>query len=437
MNYFIKNYNRTNVKFFSFLGRVFLFLKFKLFNFNYINKIEKKKNYDKKVIYDAFFKLLKYSYNNIKFYKDYYDSLNFDINSVKTFADIKKVPVINKDILNTYTQESRISKGKRFIKSNTGGTSGNTLSIYNDTESNKREYFHIQRIFNDNNYDNSLIKLKFRGKNIGNESYYYNFLENEFIVNPSSNEKKLFKDLEKILKSFKIFYLHGYPSFIYDFSLKLKEFNIDLFKKLFSNIKVIFFGSEYPPKHIRNFFENELNIKTVSWYGHSECAVLAYEKDEIYKYYPFQLTYGYCEAKKYNNDYHLIGTTLMNFTSPLIRYDTEDLIDSINYKDEVLHSFKISRGRLGDSVIDKDGRSISLTSIIHGRHHEIFEKVKFIQVKQIKKGHIKIYLSLKNKAFEIDDFSLFDNSNLNFDIDFEVIEKPFLTRGGKVKLLVE
>src|SRR5690606_2531494 len=119
------------------------------------------------------------------------------------------------------------------------------------------------------------------------------------------------------------------------------------------NLKGVFFGSEYPHSHYRNIIEEVFDVKTISWYGHTERAILAYEKREKFKYDPF-LSYGYTEAKKVDDEnYELIGTSYYNFASPLIRYNTKDIISDVESDNGILRSFKVTKGREGEFVVDK------------------------------------------------------------------------------------
>ncbi len=197
-----------------------------------------------------------------------------------------------------------------------------------------------------------------------------------------------------------------------------------------------FFGSEYPYNHYREQIEKTFGIQTISWYGHTERAVLAGENGEKFKYFPFQ-TYGYAEAIKDNNENHfLIGTSYYNFASPLIRYNTEDIISDVSHKDGVLEHFSIKEGRSSDVIFDKNGTKINLTGLIFGRHHELFNFIDFIQVSQSKHGELKVFYVSKSlpeeKAKE-----LFNSSNVEIDFSFQKIDKPFKTVSGKMKLLID
>ena len=194
------------------------------------------------------------------------------------------------------------------------------------------------------------------------------------------------------------------------------------------------FGSEFPSPHYRNFIEDLITGNTISWYGHTEGVILAGELYQKFEYVPL-LSYGYAEAVKKDGHYHLAGTSFANLAAPFIRYDTEDLINPYFETDGLLKSFSIEEGRSGEFVIDKNNRNISLTALIFGRHHKLFDKADFIQVKQNVPGVIIVYYSSKSP---IDDpQSIFDSGNLDMDILFRQISEPFKTPLGKIPLLIK
>ena len=128
---------------------------------------------------------------------------------------------------------------------------------------------------------------------------------------------------------------------------------------------------------------------------------------------------------------------LLNQASPFIRYDTGDDIEPVEFKNGVLHSFRIREGRSGDFVIDRHGARIPLTALIFGRHHELFNLAKFLQVRQEERGRMTVLVTPKSKLPEGFDFKKwFDDSGLAMDTTFQVLESPILTPAGKVALRV-
>lgn len=369
-----------------------------------------------------------------QFYQDYLKTNGCTLTSIKNFGDISAVPLISKSELRKVPLEQRTVEKYAYKHSNTGGTSGSPLSFFLENGFYSREWSHVHKMWDKLGYNPSRTKITIRGRSI-NGIYQYRFNQNEFMINAyHSFTSKDYEELLRVFKKYNTEYLHGYPSAIYNF---LKEIIVNapsLLDFLRKSIKGIMFSSEYPTPHIRNFIEDTLTSNTISFYGHTEGVIMAAELYEKEIYVPF-LSYGYTEAVRKDELYHLVGTSLHNYASPFIRYDTEDLIDPLFDKNGILESFRIAEGRLGEFVLDRKNNKISLTGLIFGRHHKLFDKANFIQVKQPGNGKIIVYYS---SFVPIDDPGrLFDTSNIDMDVTFEQVKEPFKTPIGKIPLLVK
>ena len=110
-------------------------------------------------------------------------------------------------------------------------------------------------------------------------------------------------------------WFHGYPSSIYQFILECEgAFGKEGVRRLFKGVRGLLLSSEFPLPYMKEKF-SEHGLKWISWYGHTEMCVLAYDKNCNNRYRPFA-TYGLAEVV----DGHLIGTSFHNFDMPLIRY---------------------------------------------------------------------------------------------------------------------
>jgi phenylacetate-CoA ligase len=279
------------------------------------------------------------------------------------------------------------------------------------------------------------LKLGFGGRSNIKDFVDYDVVRNTFALDLYADYKDVAVKLKKILKKYQVKYLHGYPSSIYDFAVFCKEQDNELRDLLAKQLKGAFMGSEFPHPHYRDVIENVFGIDTISWYGHTERCVLAYEKNEKFVYEPFQ-TYGYAEEVNTDEKNELVATSYYNQASPLIRYNTNDEITETIIEGGILKSFQMKGGRSGEFVIDRDGKKINLTGLIFGRHHELFNKAKYIQVKQVDTGVIEIHYVatglLADKAA-----TLFDSNNVNMDISFVQRDEPVRTVAGKVGLLIK
>lgn len=389
-----------------------------------------------KFIYQRMHDIVEYAINNIPFYKDYYSKQGFKLSDLKTFDDIQKIPVIDKHILLEYTLAERSNENAPKFIVNTGGSSGYTLNFYVQPSSIGNEWAHIHTMWSKIGFKPSNLKLYIAGRSKVRNGVDYEFARHTLSLDMYIPFDKTAPRLIKILKKHPCFYLHGYPSVIAEFAEYCKT-NPELLKILKSKLKGAFLSSEYPYPMYREPIEDIFGIRTQSFYGHTERCVMAYETEQKFRFIPFQ-TYGYAEAIA-NDESHfdLIGTSYYNYASPLIRYNTKDIIDNPETEDGILKAFDIFEGRSGQFILDASSKKISLTGLIMGRHHKIFDCCSHIQVSQKEKGHATIYYVPKDGALIENADKLFDSSNVEIDFIFEKLEEPIRTVSGKVNLLVK
>lgn len=417
-------------KYKPFLGTLYQTRKKEIQQYEQYSSVQKKE-----FIFERIKKIVTYAYYNVPFYKKYYDECEYDISSLKNFEDINKIPIINKSILLKYKIYQRTSqKVKNKYIVNTGGSSGHPLSFYIEPNSTAHEWAHMFTIWEKLGYKPSDIKIHFAGRGGIQNGIEYDFARNSYEVDMYIPFPKIKEDLLKIMKKGNGVFLHGYPSVLYEFALYCS--NDEELKSLSEKkIKGIFMGSEYPYSHFRDVIERVFNTNTISWYGHTERCVLAYEKSSKYEYYPFQ-TYGYTEI---GENGRLIGTSYYNMASPLIRYDTEDSASDFKYNDGILESFKLENGRAGQYITDKQGKNISLTGLIFGRHHKLFDFCSHIQISQNQNTKIATIYFVANEEISqpFDPRQYFDTKGIDIDFNFKQIKEPFRTPSGKINILIK
>ena len=365
------------------------------------------------------------------FYRNFYNHLNLKMD----FEHFKNLPIVTRDKIQQVSIEERSIPEKGRYLTNTGGSSGQPLVFYLDSNAFAREWAHMHFIWERLGYRTTDLKLVFRGKNLGDRPLVYNSVHNEYLVNAYCQSDRIADALWRKMRRNSIRFLHGYPSAIYDFIQYCQEHRTDIIEELSKSLKGILYASEYPAPIYREPVEACLGVKSISWYGHSEFSVLAYEVEK-YLYAPLH-TYGYAEAVPSGEGHRLVCTGYYNRVSPFIRYDTGDLIEPVE-QDEILRTFRISAGRIGDFVMDGSGKRVSLTALIFGRHHPIFDRVKFLQIAQQTAGQAVIILSQAkhSRLSKEEAFSLIDLKNVDITFDVLIVDQPFRTKAGKVILKV-
>lgn len=377
--------------------------------------------------------IVEFAYDKTEFYRNLYDSNGVDVRSLYSLEDFKSLPIVDKAQLRSAGLKTRSTAHGALKKSNTGGTSGQPLDFFIEKDAYAREWAHMHAIWATIGYKVGDEKITIRGKNIGQGFYKYSFNQNEFLINAYVPIKENLDSLRFLLEKRSIKWIHGYPSAIYSFLNELEFASPELFQFLKERIKGVFLGSEFPSPIYRRYIDEYCGFTSISWYGHSEMAVLAAERcPGSGEYFPFK-SYGFAEAVPDGECYRLVVTSLFNNASPFIRYDTGDLIEP-KINNGLLESFKIKEGRNSDSVEDKNGRLISLTALIFGRHHEAFDYCDHIQVRQLELGVIEVLITSRETGRKWSE--LFDFSNCYFEVKYTQIEIPIRSRQGKVPLLL-
>lgn len=377
---------------------------------------------------------------NNEFYKEHYEKHNFDASTLKKFDDLERIPIVTKDDLRN-SRSSWMKYDHSKYTGNTGGTSGSPLKFNLSKEILDKEAFYITNIFQGLGCGKDKGRLVFRGLNVlKNKHIQFVLSEDAYLINLYIPFNELLPDLLDFFDKNQINYFHGYPSAIYQLALFCqKPQNGHLLEKIRKNLKGVLLGSEFPAPIYRKTIEEVFRVRSLSWYGHSEMAILAVERDSPYVYYPFH-SYGYCEAIVIETGRtNLIGTSYLHHDTPFIRYDTGDSIELVSEENGLINSFKIAQGRVGEYILDSNGHPISLTALIFGRHHKAFEFADFIQVSQSMPGQAILHISLSNLSNQSnlsEIINTFDLSRVNITFKINLRNSPYRTKSGKVPLLI-
>lgn len=390
----------------------------------------------KEWIFQRVRRIVRYAVTHVPFYQTYYEEQKFSVDELRGFDDIVRIPAIDKGILQSYDLELRSCQVEGRYLENTGGSSGRTLAFYVQSAQMGNEWAHMHTIWAKLGYSSRHLKLTFGGRSDIKDGIKYDFVRHSVAVNIYKDLEAVASELKALLEKYKIHYLHGYPSALYEFALFCKNRDTELVALLEGDLKGAFLASEYPMPHYRQVIENVFGIPSISWYGHTERCILAYERHEPYVYFPFQ-TYGFAEACHLSSSYPvLVGTSYYNFASPLIRYNTEDELTEVQQEGGLLKAFKIDHGRKGQFIVDSRGQNIPLTGLIFGRHHKLFEYCSHIQIYQPQPGKAVILFVPLTEGGCPHPERLFDARNVDIRFDFHAISQPIRTASGKINLLV-
>ncbi|MBX5463204.1 MAG: hypothetical protein IRZ28_19205 [Steroidobacteraceae bacterium] len=382
-------------------------------------------------------KLLERAFAEVEFYRDFYAARGFSLKDFRSLSDWERIPVVTKADMQAVALRSRCAPAARGMRINSGGTTGQPLEFLVDNRAFAREWAHMHYLWAARGYDPRQLKVTLRGKHFDtSQPLRYNAVHNEYVANSSRPMHEIVAAVLALPRTSVIRWIHGYPSLVSEFARYLAAHPAPVHARFRANLYGVLLGSEYPAPVYRSTIERELSTNIVSWYGHSEMAVLARETAAgVYESFP---TYGYAEAvaTEHGDAHRLVVTSLHNHVHPFIRYDTGDLIEPIATRGGSL-SFRISEGRVGDFVVDRRGNRHALTSVIFGRHHEAFELLQHVQVRDDGGGCVTLLVTPRISGVSADEiFRRFDLQDLDIEWRLEVRKTPVRTAAGKIRLKV-
>jgi phenylacetate-CoA ligase len=396
-----------------------------------LDLFEKNKADKKRMIFNKLYRIVDYAINNTVFYKEFYADNNFSLEQLKSFSDIKYIPIVTKSDLSSYKIEHITNMDRTDLQlSNTGGSTGQPFEFYVTSNAMGHEWAHVHRAWEVLGFTPDKLKVMFAGRSRVKNFVDYDLIRHSLVVDIYADFDSIADKLIKYNKIKKIKYLHGYPSAIFEFACYCQDKPLIL-NTLMKSLKGVFLTSEYPHSYFREKIEKVFQVKTQSFYGHTERCIMGYENEDKGTFNVLQ-SYGYCEVV----ENQLIGTSYESFGTPLIRYATGDKVTNFAEEDGIVNSFRLQEGRTGEFVIDSGGKKITLTGLIFGRHHKIFNYVSHIQVFQKKLGLVTIVYCSKAELPE-DPADLFDSHNVNIMFDFLRVSEPIKTISGKFKLIID
>jgi len=375
--------------------------------------------------------ILIHSFQNIPYYKELFNKISFKPEELNSFNDIEIIPFLTKEIIReNFDKLISVKKVKGGCYSTTtSGSTGDPLKLLLDYDSFFKENAFLYYFRKKLGYQFEDKLVTFRGIEFGEKFWRYNPINNETIFSPFKLSRQTLELYRKKINEIKPSYFSGYFSSIYFFAKLLSESNQSLNFKL----KGIIFFSENIIEVERLFVESFFNVKSITYYGHTERCVIAQEFN--HNEYFFDPYYGFTEQIRINDSsFQIVGTGFLNKSMPLVRYKTDDICRTFNNG-----TFSIvGRRNVNDFLIGINDEKISNSSL-HFLSDFLKNVIKY-QFIQNKKGKA-VLLLVPNKDFKTSEIAFIKSEidkKLKGVIDFEinVEEKAVLTARGKFQMFL-
>ena len=371
-----------------------------------------------------FLEIFRRAYDKSPFYHKLYTEEGLRKEDITCLEDIKKLPVITKDMVKKHADEMLTVPRWQVIRANTSGTTGTPLKIYESWPSIwwTQAYTYCSRKRDGFTYGQPLVSL--RGHLNRNQTSLKIHLSNTLFLSSYNINSNTVEQYYKKIVMFQPIAIEGYPSSLYSLALFLKDAELEL------NIPITFTYSETLLDYQRDLIEERLGTEIYDRYSMTERTIFLVESHNHA---------GYYEAPGFSIDDGEICTSLINDAFPLIRYRSNDIMEMAKSSEENPPIIvKKIEGRKDDYVICKDGSLVTRIDFIERGQH-----IKACQWVQEEKGEVIVYIVPDENFTEADAYFVknetlkrvgFDNMEVSTKI--VGIEDLIYTQRGKFKLIV-
>lgn len=370
---------------------------------------------------------IKHAYEHTVYYRQLFDNLSISPDDIKTIQDLKKLPVITKDIIREHFNDLVADdlSSFRYRRCATGGTTGSPMPYLCDENvwgyvTAAKIYYWRKAGYRYGDKFAALGSASILNRKPPVARRIYDIIRREIAMNSMGLDDNLCrKYLDKMKKS-GIHILYGYASSIFILAKYAKDNHYEL------PLTAVFTTSENLTEHYRMTIEEAFGCKVMDCYGARDAGITAYEDTPGHYYI------GYNALTEIEGG-TILSTNILNYCFPLIRYDFGDVgefADDGNYNGQVLSSIS---GRKSDVIRLDNGRIITSPGFtVLMTKFDICE----FQIKQTSNKSICLTLHAKNgKLSEEDETKLMAEMHRyvgdNCDVDLLYVDSFDTLANGK------
>ena len=337
-------------------------------------------------------RLVHYSYENIPYYRDIFESVNLHPSEINSLRDLGKVPITDKDMAREAGESLYIpSSLKKNIKyGKTGGTTGIPLFYKKDAKTRSVGWGAYFRWLDSIGVKSSSSKVSLWGAPTVLDTTFTktlferskNWINNTIVINSFNINSKTLPKIVRIIEEKNPEIIHGYLSAILQLAYFLDVNNIKTI-----NPKVILPTTETLLPPYRIFLEKIFGCEVFDQYGCGECGSIAFECD---KHSGLHVAMEHCIMEIVDKDSKgrgdVVVTDLDNMAMPFIRYRNGDQAEFTSTKCSCGRNSPLVKNILGrntDTIILNDG------SKVHGVFFtDIMGEFNFVENKEIRRFQV-------------------------------------------------
>lgn len=333
-------------------------------------------------------KLINHCFSTVEYYNELMKSRKLSPKDFNSIDDLRKLPILTKDIVRKNTNKLISTKYKnKLMHGHTSGTTGSPLDVFWD----KNMWFwnHAfdwrQKTWAGMKLGDPICVLL--GRTIVSPSrknppfWQYNSYENQLWISSFHLSKQNVPFILKKIQEFNPKFIEGYPSTL--------SVLADLSNQMGANLALdaSFTSSEPLLEPQKESMRNAYQCDNFDFFGLAERVIWATEC-EMHTGKHLNMEYGITEVVDEENEVlgygkagYLVGTSLLNYGMPMLRYRTSD-ISSISEdlckcgRESVILDAVTTKAE--DLIHTPNGKIISSSALTHP-----FKPLKYVEMSQI------------------------------------------------------
>lgn len=308
---------------------------------------------------------IKHVYEHTIYYRRVMDERGLTPEDIQTAEDLKKLPIMTKQIANAHFNEivpDNLSSFK-YRKGKTGGTTGEPMYYYCDEDTwgyvTAAKMFYWSKVgYQYGDPFAAMGSASLFAKKPTLVRRIYDHIRNEIPMNTVNLTDELCAKYVETIRKKNIRYIYGYAASIYLFTKYVKTHNIDL-----TQVQAVYTTSENLTDEYRELIAQTYDCYVVDCYGARDAGITAYET----KYHHYEVGYNVI-AEIINpieaNTGTLLTTNFLNYSFPLIRYQFGDEVEITPKQSESLYNGQLIKrvlGRTSDVMRLENGHNMTAT----------------------------------------------------------------------------
>lgn len=366
-------------------------------------------------------KIVNVAYEKSEFYRTLYVNSDFHPSMLKTFEDIKKIPIAKRSTLKSTPVENILTRNDydKLHLHTTSGSSGIPVKFYYTAEEDFKKNYGVLRAYLSMGMRLTDTTVAFRDpcdivpntfyQRLGIVPYdYYN------IYHSAKDNYEMLCDKYTIIDVLK-----GMPSDLINLCFEIRKG-----KKKFPKVRLLISDSEVLDEFSRKFISETIGREILDFYGSVENGCIAFQMPNSKKYALNEDQVLVENANTSSNVGDAIITNLRNTTFPIIRYQIGDVIE------------------FGDGKMDVPGVGFRSIDGIQGKYLDfIVLPDKTIVSPHVPKQEMTYIAGVKRFQVRQTDFDKIDivverDSNYSDTSEKEILEKMQHAFGNQVRCQV-